>query len=208
MVGTSPTMTTLGRSRRETHCVHVQLSKSVHAPSASGVPPEDSDGTRVPYSATGGGRHPPRKPFEGPPREPHGDCGSQDLTVRWLPFGTRVRRFLFPMHTLASRSGPGSCAGPSRSHLEPDGGQRDHAIADALPRADAPSLPEPATQLRDLPSRRRSSATLGVGTDVPSQAGDAGSMRARGAAGIRSRAFISRMVNGTHSNSRAYPQPL
>ena len=50
-------------------------------------------------------------------------------------------------------------------------------------------------QTRDPPSRRRSPATLGVGTDVPSQAGDEPSMRACGVAGISSRAFISRMVN-------------
>ena len=56
---------------------------------------------------------------------------------------------------------------PSRSHLEPAGGQRDRAIADALPRADAPSLPEPATRLWPT-FQAPTAATSGVGSNVPS----------------------------------------
>src|SRR6478672_344938 len=51
-------------------CHPAQSAGTTHASSAPSFRPKDSDGTRVPYSATGGGITRPRRPFEGSPREP------------------------------------------------------------------------------------------------------------------------------------------
>jgi hypothetical protein len=59
---------------------------------------------------------------------------------------------------------------------------------------------------RDQPSRRRSPATLGVGTDVPSQAGDAASMLASRVAGICLRRLPSSMVNRARAARGIFPR--
>ena len=115
---------------------------------------------------------------------PHGPGG--------LPSGTRVRRFVsrsglwLPAHVPVAR-------GAQRPHKSSS--QQPAAWHFSQRRSDRTGPPGLGPATRDQPSRRRSPATLGVGTDVPSQAGDASSMRPRGVAGINPCADISRMVN-------------
>jgi hypothetical protein len=157
------------------------LSKSAHTPSASGFQPEECDGTRVPYSATGGGVIRPGDLLRGLLGSRMVTCGSQDLAVRWLPSGTRVRRFLFPVHALASRFGP-----------EFPQDRRDHTLSRTAASGTTPLLTLCRERMhrasrnrpldRGLPSRRRPlprqvsdpTSRQGSGRPIITQAGDAG----------------------------------
>jgi hypothetical protein len=156
----------------------------------------------VPYSATGGGITRPRRPFEGSPREPpdgrlagpHGP----GVAFRHPRIGDFCSRFAL----IAPHDPPSREAAVASALRRPAGPHHCWCFA-ACGRTGPPGLSLPT---RDRPSRRRSPATLGVGTDVPSQAGDAASMLASRVAGICLRRLPSSMVNRARAARGIFPR--